>query len=116
MKEPRFDELFVGEELPAIQVPPISRTTLALYAGASGDHNPIHIDLDFARRFVDWNTLDHGVQRVDACRTPEGDLLLVELEDLNPYLSLDRVPAPVRERFAATLTRSLQGFLAAGRP
>ena len=26
---------------------PISRTTLALFAGASGDHNPIHIDLDF---------------------------------------------------------------------
>ncbi|MEP9361542.1 MaoC/PaaZ C-terminal domain-containing protein [Nocardioides sp. CN2-186] len=28
---------------------PISRTTLALFAGASGDHNPIHIDLDVAR-------------------------------------------------------------------
>jgi acyl dehydratase len=27
----------------------ISRTTLALFAGASGDHNPIHIDLDVAR-------------------------------------------------------------------
>jgi acyl dehydratase len=28
----------------------VDRTTLALFAGASGDHNPIHIDLDFARR------------------------------------------------------------------
>lgn len=28
---------------------PITRTTLALFAGASGDHNPIHIDLDVAR-------------------------------------------------------------------
>ncbi|RYI99386.1 MAG: dehydratase [Actinomycetales bacterium] len=27
----------------------ISRTTLALFAGASGDHNPIHIDLDVAK-------------------------------------------------------------------
>ena len=26
---------------------PITRTMLALYAGASGDHNPIHIDIDF---------------------------------------------------------------------
>jgi acyl dehydratase len=30
--------------------PRISRTTLALYAGASGDHNPMHIDIDFARK------------------------------------------------------------------
>jgi len=29
--------------------PPITRTTLALYAGASGDHNPMHIDSDFAK-------------------------------------------------------------------
>jgi acyl dehydratase len=28
---------------------PITRTTLALFAGASGDHNPVHIDLDVAR-------------------------------------------------------------------
>ncbi|MGW0593424.1 MaoC/PaaZ C-terminal domain-containing protein [Streptosporangium sp. NPDC002607] len=32
-----------------LEIPPITRTTLALYAGASGDHNPIHIDLDVAR-------------------------------------------------------------------
>ncbi len=38
-----------GRELPPLTVPPISRTTLALFAGASGDHNPIHIDLDVAR-------------------------------------------------------------------
>jgi acyl dehydratase len=33
----------------SIAFPPIDRTTLALFAGASGDHNPIHIDIDFAR-------------------------------------------------------------------
>ncbi|MEV7275805.1 hypothetical protein [Streptomyces sp. NPDC093111] len=69
-------------------------------------------DLRFARRFVDWNTLDHGIQRVDACRTREGELLLVELEDLNPYLSLDLVPEAVRERFVAAMTESLHAFLA----
>ncbi len=76
-------------------------------------YEPTPDDLAFARRFIDWNTLDHGIQRVDACRTPEGGLLLVELEDLNPYLSLDRVAEPVRERFADTLARSLHAFLAA---
>ncbi|MDX3729248.1 ATP-grasp domain-containing protein [Streptomyces caniscabiei] len=70
-------------------------------------------DLAFARRFVDWNTLDHGIQRVDACRTRSGDLLLVELEDLNPYLSLDSVPEQVRDSFVAAMTDSLHAFLGA---
>ncbi|GHH51314.1 hypothetical protein [Streptomyces candidus] len=75
-------------------------------------YEPTAADLDFARRFIDWNTLDHGIQRVDACRTRDGELLLVELEDLNPYLSLDRLPDDAaRESFAAALTRSLDRFL-----
>ncbi|MFJ9391216.1 MaoC/PaaZ C-terminal domain-containing protein [Nocardioides sp. NPDC101246] len=41
--------LEVGAELAPRTEPPISRTTLALFAGASGDHNPIHIDIDVAR-------------------------------------------------------------------
>jgi acyl dehydratase len=40
----------VGEKLPVLTLPPVDRTTLALFGGASGDHNPIHIDIDFARR------------------------------------------------------------------
>ncbi|MDJ0380720.1 hypothetical protein [Streptomyces sp. G-G2] len=69
-------------------------------------------DLAFARSFIDWNTLSHGIQRVDACRAPSGELLLVELEDLNPYLSLDLVPERVREGFVGALTASLRSFLA----
>lgn len=30
--------------------PSITRTTLGLFAGASNDHNPIHIDIDFAKQ------------------------------------------------------------------
>ncbi|WP_030318672.1 hypothetical protein [Streptomyces flavochromogenes] len=76
-------------------------------------YEPAEDDLAFARRFVDWNTLDHGIQRVDACRAPGGELLLVELEDLNPYLSLDRVPEETRDRFTAAFTASLHRFLEA---
>ncbi|MCT2582071.1 MaoC/PaaZ C-terminal domain-containing protein [Actinophytocola gossypii] len=47
MTAPRHVE--VGDDLPPLRLPPISRTTLALFAGGSGDHNPIHIDLDVAR-------------------------------------------------------------------
>ena len=39
-----------GDVLPQLVLPPITRTTLALFAGASGDHNRIHIDIDFARK------------------------------------------------------------------
>ena len=50
MITPTFDTVAVGDLLPPLQLPPVDRTTLALFAGASGDHNPIHIDTDVARR------------------------------------------------------------------
>ncbi|MGC0335254.1 hypothetical protein [Streptomyces sp. SLBN-8D4] len=74
-------------------------------------YRPTEADIDFARRFIDWNTLDHGIQRVDACRTQDGDLLLVELEDLNPYLSLDHLDEPTRDTFVTSMTTSLHRFL-----
>ncbi|MEU9047632.1 MULTISPECIES: MaoC/PaaZ C-terminal domain-containing protein [unclassified Kitasatospora] len=51
----------VGTELPALRIPPISRTTLALFAGASGDHNPIHIDLDVAKSAGLDDVFAHGM-------------------------------------------------------
>ncbi|MFF8277582.1 hypothetical protein ACF05T_15945 [Streptomyces lateritius] len=76
-------------------------------------YEPTAADLDFAQRFVDWNGLPYGIQRVDACRAPDGELLLVELEDLNPYLSLDLVGEAEREAFVAAMKRSLRELLAA---
>lgn len=43
-------QLSVGQELPPLALPPVNRTTLALFGPASGDTNPIHIDIDFARK------------------------------------------------------------------
>jgi acyl dehydratase len=51
----------VGTELPELTLPPISRTTLALFAGASGDSNPIHIDLDVARSAGLDDVFAHGM-------------------------------------------------------
>ena len=56
-----LDSVAVGTELPALELPPISRTTLALFAGASGDHNPIHIDLDVARSAGLDDVFAHGM-------------------------------------------------------
>jgi acyl dehydratase len=39
----------------------ITRAKLALYAGASGDHNPIHIDIDFARAAGMADVFAHGM-------------------------------------------------------
>jgi len=51
----------VGDDMPVLELPPISRTTLALFAGASGDHNPIHIDIDFAQKAGMKDVFAHGM-------------------------------------------------------
>lgn len=56
-----FDQVKVGDELPALKLPKITRTTLALFAGASGDHNPVHIDLDFAKAAGMPDVFAHGM-------------------------------------------------------
>lgn len=50
-----------GAELPARSFGPVTRTVLALYAGGSGDHNPIHIDSDFARAAGQPDVFAHGM-------------------------------------------------------
>ncbi|WP_405904156.1 MaoC/PaaZ C-terminal domain-containing protein [Streptomyces sp. NBC_00656] len=44
-----------------LELPKITRTTLALYAGASGDHNPMHIDLDVAKSAGMDDVFAHGM-------------------------------------------------------
>lgn len=56
-----YETISIGDEIPSLTTPPISRTTLALYAGASGDHNPMHIDIDFARKFGMDDVFAHGM-------------------------------------------------------
>ncbi|MDI1302958.1 MAG: MaoC family dehydratase [bacterium] len=56
-----YDNVSVGQTLPVLKLPPINRTTLALFAGASGDHNPIHIDIDFARKAGLPDVFAHGM-------------------------------------------------------
>jgi acyl dehydratase len=56
-----YEIVKVGDELPVHTSKPIDRTTLALFAGASGDYNPIHIDLDFARKAGLNDVFAHGM-------------------------------------------------------
>ncbi|KJC51212.1 dehydratase [Bradyrhizobium sp. LTSP885] len=53
---PSIDERLVHKKFPAI-----TRHRLALYCGASGDHNPIHVDLDFAKAAGFPDVFSHGM-------------------------------------------------------
>ncbi|MDE8652420.1 MaoC/PaaZ C-terminal domain-containing protein [Novosphingobium album (ex Liu et al. 2023)] len=53
--------LTVGSELAPLQVEPITRKTLALFAGASGDHQPSHIDIDAAKAKGRDDVIAHGM-------------------------------------------------------
>jgi len=58
---PSWDALKPGDVLPPVELPPISRLDLALYCGASGDHNPIHVDIDFAKAAGMPDVFAHGM-------------------------------------------------------
>ncbi len=56
-----YDDVAVGDALPAHVSPRISRHVLALFAGASGDHNPMHVDSDFAKTAGMDDVFAHGM-------------------------------------------------------
>lgn len=61
MSSSEITKLSVGDTLEPMTHNSISRTTLALFAGASGDHNPIHIDIDFAKSVGMDDVFAHGM-------------------------------------------------------
>ena len=50
-----------GQQLPELIRGPITRATLALYAGGAHDHVPLHIDSDFARAAGMDDVFAHGM-------------------------------------------------------
>lgn len=54
-------DIKAGDRLVHKVFPPITRHTLALYCGASGDHNPIHVDIDFAKAAGFPDVFAHGM-------------------------------------------------------
>ena len=58
---PKFADVKIGDDLPPLKLPPVTRHQLALYCGGSGDHNPIHVDIDFAKKFGFKDVFAHGM-------------------------------------------------------
>jgi len=56
-----FEAVKVGDELPPLVKPPVDRTQVARYAGASGDYNPLHVDEHLARNAGFPSILAHGM-------------------------------------------------------
>ena len=56
-----YDTVQVGDTLPPLELPAVDRKMLALFAGASGDHNAVHIDIDYARRAGMPDVFAHGM-------------------------------------------------------
>ncbi|MFD4351164.1 MaoC/PaaZ C-terminal domain-containing protein [Nocardia sp. NPDC058518] len=54
-------DLTVGTALPILEIDRITRRTLALFAGASGDHQPVHIDIDAAKARGRDDVFAHGM-------------------------------------------------------
>lgn len=98
---------FVGEQFHyALYAPdPQKRWELKTYI-------PSEKDVEFALKFIRWNTCKFGIQRVDACRLQNGQLLLMELEDYNPFLSLDLLQKDVKEHFLEAVCSSLSELMA----
>ncbi len=61
MTKLELNSIEVGDNLPPLQFPAINRTTLFLFGGASGDYNPMHIDIDFARQGGMPDVFAHGM-------------------------------------------------------
>jgi acyl dehydratase len=59
-EKPRYDDVEVGTELPG-QTFPVHRVDLVMYAGASGDFNPIHWNERFATAVGLPNVIAHGM-------------------------------------------------------
>jgi acyl dehydratase len=54
-------QLQVGDSMPEFVRGPVTRVTLALFAGASGDHAPMHLDSAAARKAGMPDVFAHGM-------------------------------------------------------
>lgn len=51
----------VGQAIVIEDGEPVTRLALALYAGGSGDHHPVHVDSDYAREHGMDDVIAHGM-------------------------------------------------------
>jgi acyl dehydratase len=104
-----------GEKLPSLPVGPFHASDLAAYAEASGDSNPLHLDLAFAQSFGFPARPAHGMRLLAAfeplLRDWRPDLLLIGLRGqfLTPVLEGETATLSAR---VAKIEPTENGFIA----
>lgn len=73
-------------------------------------YQPTDEELAFAEKFVQWNNIPYGIQRIDAIKTKSGKLLLTEVEDIAEYLYLLDLDQLTREKIVGSVEESLLNF------
>jgi acyl dehydratase len=66
-----FEDVNIGDEIPPLSVT-LEQMMLWIYAGASGDFNPIHVDKEFGEKVGLGGTIAHGLSsmaRMGRCIT-----------------------------------------------
>ena len=97
-----------GEVLPKLTIEPISRASLALYAGASGDHNPIHIDTDYANQIGYPDVIVHGMlimgylgriltDNINQSKILEYDVRFISVTNIGDQLTCSGIVKAIRE-------------------
>jgi len=98
----------VGEILPKLTIEPISRASLALYAGASGDHNPIHIDTDYTTQIGYPDVIVHGMlimgylgriltDNINQSKILEYDVRFISVTNIGDQLTCSGIVKTIRE-------------------
>lgn len=72
---------------------------------------PSQEELKFAQTFINWNSLQFGIQRIDALKFSDGSLLLLEIEDSAQLLSLLYISEAGKARFLGNLEKSISKTL-----
>ncbi len=71
-------------------------------------YEPTEYDFVFAQKFVEWNNLLKGIQRIDAIRLKTGELLLTEVEDISEYLYILDIKEGKRNEILSQLIQSIR--------
>lgn len=72
---------------------------------------PSKEDFTFAKKFLGWNKITSGVQRIDAVRLKDGSLHLLEIEDDSPYLSLIEIPEKLKKKMLKLVELSIKNYV-----
>ena len=56
-----FEDVQIGQAMPPLTKSPVAKLQLVMYAGASGDFNPLHTDDDFAKAVGMPGVIAHGM-------------------------------------------------------